>query len=100
MIRIADKNATSDHLIVCDSRDLDPEVELFFEQSRHFDPTVGRWLSDEPAAFQAGGDYRCARNRSEQAATVLNSRSNEADRAGGSTSNNHHPSAVYNGGEL
>lgn len=52
MIRIADKNAPSDHLIVCTGEAVDPEVGLVFEPTRHFDPTAGRWLSDEPAGFR------------------------------------------------
>jgi RHS repeat-associated protein len=29
--------------------------ELQFEQARWFDPTVGKWMSDDPVGF-AGGD--------------------------------------------
>jgi RHS repeat-associated protein len=37
-----------------DGRGFDPK-DLQFNQHRHFDPTVGRWVSDEPVGFEAGG---------------------------------------------
>jgi RHS repeat-associated protein len=35
-------------------RDFDPEVGLQYHQARHFDPTVGRWINQDPIGYEAG----------------------------------------------
>lgn len=32
----------------------DPEMGLNYHEHRHFDSTVGRWVSDEQVGFEAG----------------------------------------------
>src|SRR5439155_9869628 len=36
-------------------RPVDPNME--YKRTRHFDPTVGRWMSRDPLGFDAGDDH-------------------------------------------
>ena len=65
MIRIANSEPTS--IFAFTGRALDNEVGLQFNQLRHFDSTVGRWLDDEPVGYEAGDAdlHRYAGNRPE-----------------------------------
>jgi RHS repeat-associated protein len=38
------------------SRDATPETDLTCSRARHYDPTVGRWLSTDPLGFDAGDE--------------------------------------------
>ena len=47
-------------------RPLDKEVGLQSNQHRHFDPSVGRWVNEEPIGYEADADlHRYAGNRPE-----------------------------------
>jgi RHS repeat-associated protein len=37
-----------------DGRDFDPEVGLQYNRARHYDPTVGRWINQDPIGYEAG----------------------------------------------
>lgn len=52
MIRIPDPKPAPDHLFAYTGRESDSEVGLQANQLRRFDPTVGRWLNDEPVGYQ------------------------------------------------
>ena len=54
MIRIADVQTTDDELYAIDGRCIDPDTPLCNNQHRHFDRTVGQWLSDDPISCAAG----------------------------------------------
>lgn len=53
MIRFADPRPAPDHSFAYTGRELDAEGGLHFYRHRHFDPTVGRWLSEEPIGCEA-----------------------------------------------
>ncbi len=36
-----------------EGHDFDPEVGLQYHQDRHFDPTVGRWINEDPVRYEA-----------------------------------------------
>lgn len=36
-----------------DGRDFDPSLPLQFNQARHYDPTPGLWLNEEPVGYEA-----------------------------------------------
>ncbi|MEX2176786.1 MAG: hypothetical protein WD872_20635 [Pirellulaceae bacterium] len=42
-------------LFAFDGRDLDP-ASLVNHHLRHFDPTPGQWLSEDPVGYSAGDD--------------------------------------------
>ena len=65
MIRIVNSEPTS--IFAFTGRALDNAVGLQFNQLRHFDATVGRWLSEEPVGYEAGDAdlHRYAGNRPE-----------------------------------
>jgi RHS repeat-associated protein len=49
-----------------DGHDLDPEVGLQYNRARHFDPTIGRWLNEDPIGFEDGANlYRYVANKPE-----------------------------------
>ena len=55
-----------DCLFAYTGRPFDKEVGLQSNELRHYDPTVGRWLNDEPFGCQPDGDlYRYPVNRPE-----------------------------------
>ena len=61
MILIA--KPTPDYLVAYSGRELDGG-DLQFNHARHYDPSVGRFISEEPAAYAADADlHRCAGNR-------------------------------------
>ena len=37
-----------------DGRDFDPETGLQYNRARHFDPTIGRRLNEEPVGYEGG----------------------------------------------
>ncbi len=37
-------------------RPVDPNME--YKRARHFDPTTGRWMSQDPLAFDDGDDHK------------------------------------------
>jgi len=39
-----------------EGRTIDPASELQWHRLRHYDPTVGQWLSEEPPGFAAGDE--------------------------------------------
>ncbi len=44
-------------------RDFDPEVVLQYNRARHYDPTVGRWINQDPVRFEDGANlYRYVGN--------------------------------------
>jgi len=47
-----------------------PEVGMFYDRPRHFDPTTGAWLSDEPLAFDDANLYRHVSNLPADAADL------------------------------
>ncbi len=51
MIRIAD-NSTS----IFTDIDIDEDVDLQFDQARHYDPTLGCFISDDSAACAGDAD--------------------------------------------
>ncbi len=58
MIRIANP----DHLIAYSGRELAGDLQ--FNHTRHYDPTVGRFINDEPVGYAGDGDlHRYAVNR-------------------------------------
>ena len=63
MIRIASSEPTS--IFAFTGHALDEEVGRQSNEHRHFDPTVGRWLNDEPIGCEAADAdlYRYAGNR-------------------------------------
>jgi RHS repeat-associated protein len=59
MIRDTNDNLFDDDVrdadqFLYDGRDFDPEVGLQYHQARHFDPTVGRWINQDPIGHEAG----------------------------------------------
>jgi RHS repeat-associated protein len=48
-----DQTTDADHFLY-DGRDFDPEAGLQYNRIRHFDPTIGRWINDEPVGYEAG----------------------------------------------
>lgn len=62
MIRVASTEPTS--IFVFTGRAFDEELGLQFDQLRHFDPTVGRWLNEEPIGCEAADEdlYRYTGN--------------------------------------
>ena len=34
--------------------ELDVEVGLQYNRARHYDPTVGRWINEDPIGYEAG----------------------------------------------
>ncbi|MBI3836618.1 MAG: hypothetical protein HY288_01620 [Planctomycetia bacterium] len=45
-----------------DGRDLDA-TDLQYHQARHFDPTIGRWLNEDPTGFEDSANlYRYVGN--------------------------------------
>jgi len=61
MIRIADPKPAPDYLFAYTGRE--HEGGLYFYHHRHFDPTVGRWLNEEPIGCEADADGKRVRNR-------------------------------------
>lgn len=63
MIRIADSEPMS--IFAFTGRVFDEEVRLQSNEHRHFDPTVGQWLSEEPIGCEAADAdlYRYTGNR-------------------------------------
>ncbi len=39
-----------------DGRDFDPNDTLYLPQFRHYDPTEGCWLSEDPVGYEPGDD--------------------------------------------
>ena len=61
MIRIADKPTS---IFAFTGRALDKDTAVESHQLRHFDPTVGQWLNEEPIGYQGDGDlHRYVSNR-------------------------------------
>ena len=56
MIRIAATDPTPDCLFAFTGHPFDKEVGLQSNELRHYDPTVGRWLNDEPIGYQPDGN--------------------------------------------
>lgn len=54
MIRIATPKPTLDFLFAYNGRELGGDLQ--FNNTRHFDPTVGRFISEEPAAYAGDAD--------------------------------------------
>jgi RHS repeat-associated protein len=54
MIRIAAPKPAPDCLVAYSGRKLDGDLQ--FNQLRHYDPTVGRFISEEPAAYAGDAD--------------------------------------------
>ncbi len=52
MNRIVSSEPTS--IFAFTGRPLDNDVDLRSNVHRHFDPCVGRWVSEEPVGFDAG----------------------------------------------
>jgi RHS repeat-associated protein len=48
-----DQTADADHFLY-DGRDFDPEAGLQYNRARHYDPTVGRWITQDPIGYEAG----------------------------------------------
>jgi RHS repeat-associated protein len=45
-------------------REFDPETDLYFYRARYYDPTSGRFISEDPIGFRGGNDfYRYVHNR-------------------------------------
>lgn len=63
MIRFADPKPTPDHLFAYTGRELDPEGGLQVNHLRYFDPTVGRWLNEEPAGYADAALHRHVGNQ-------------------------------------
>ena len=65
MIRSTDDNLFDDDDQTTDAnrylytgRDFDTEVGLQYNRARHFDPTVGRWINEDPVRFEDGANER------------------------------------------
>ena len=39
------------------AREFDPETNLYFYRSRYYDPSTGRFMSEDPARFLVGSDF-------------------------------------------
>ena len=66
MIRIAKPIIDNEYAYDFDAHALDSTVGLHYEPARHYDPTIGRWLSDEAIGFEADANlYRYVGNRPE-----------------------------------
>jgi len=46
-------------------REIDKEIDLQFNRARYYDPTIGRWISQDPLGFDAGDSnlYRYVKNQ-------------------------------------
>jgi len=70
MIRRTDDNrfdgdrTTDANQFLYDGHDFDPEVGLQYNRARHFDPTVGRWITQDPIGYEAddANEYRYVGN--------------------------------------
>ena len=70
MIRSTDDNQFNDEAqidadrFLYHSHELDVEAGLQYNRARHYDPTVGRWINQEPVGYEAGDVnlYRYAGN--------------------------------------
>jgi RHS repeat-associated protein len=38
-------------------RDFDPETNLYFHRARYYDPSVGRFISEDPIRFKGGVNF-------------------------------------------
>ncbi len=66
MICIAKTDPKPDCLFAFTGHPLDKEVGPQSNEFRHYDPTVGRWLNDEPIGYRPGANlYRYPVNRPE-----------------------------------
>lgn len=64
VIRIDDAKPAPDHFAVRSGRELDDKTGLQFHELRHYDPTVGLFISDEPVGYAGDANlYRYADNR-------------------------------------
>ncbi len=73
MICIANTDPKPDCLFAYTGRPFDKEVGLQSSELRHYDPTVGRWLNDEPIGYQPDGNlYRYPVNLPDSGDTILN----------------------------
>jgi RHS repeat-associated protein len=63
MICIAKTDPKPDCLFAYTGHPFDKEVGLQSNEIRHFDPSVGRWLSEEHISYEPGADlYRYPAN--------------------------------------
>ncbi len=52
-------------LAIEDTADVASDEKLLYNRARSFDPTVGRWLSNDPVGFDAGDGNLCLYPRQE-----------------------------------
>jgi len=52
--RMTETNAAVDHIFAYTGRELDEETDLMFYRARYYDPTIARFVSQDPSSFSAG----------------------------------------------